>query len=690
MSSAGGGMVLGLDVGSVAAKGLILDTHGRVRGRASAALAGDASAAMLQVLRKLLPELARPVLVGVTGGGKGILDGLPGAVCENDLVATTRAVGVLLPAVRGIIEIGGQQSKWIRLGPGGQMESFALNDQCAAGSGAFLEQQAGRLRLDIRELCAMAASAERAASIAGRCAVFAKSDMIHLQQKGTPMPEIAYGLCVALVRNYRATLLRGSELARPCVLLGGGALNPGLVRAAREVLGLSGEDLLETPEPQFLGAYGVALAATERGSAVAAAAILRIVERRAAGMEEIGMSLQPLPVIAADARPVPETRGDREVRAYLGVDVGSVSTDLCLLSPNGEVLDGIYLRTRGDPVGVLREGLDILRERTGGNLQVLGTGTTGSGRHLAGMLLAADVVKNEITCQLLGARHVLPEVDTILEIGGQDSKYVSVRDGRISDFVMNKICAAGTGSFLEEQGESLGVSILDEFADRALRGTAPTDLGSQCTVFMESEVVRARQRRTPLPDILAGLAYSVARNYLERVVAGRPIGSRVVFQGGVASNRAVVAAFEALLGRPITVHPQNRLSGAIGAALAARDVIAGRPSSFRGLAAVESAQVDRFECRKCANRCQVGRVHAGGGVACFGDICERYSVRDGSAVTSGQPDLVREVEERLESYAGGEPRTGTAGIPRSSMMYDLFPFWATFLRRLGFRVVLPG
>ncbi len=690
MSNARVGLVLGLDVGSVAAKGVILDAQGRVHGRALAALAGDARAAVMKVLRSLLPEPAGPVLVGVTGGGKGLLDQLPGVVGENDLVATARAVGVLLPLVRGVIEIGGHQSKWIRLGPDGQMESFALNDQCAAGSGAFLEQQAGRLRLDIRELSTLAASAERAASIAGRCAVFAKSDMIHLQQKGTPIPEIAYGLCVALVRNYRSTLLRGSELARPSVVLGGAALNPGLVRAVREVFGLSGDDLVETPEPQFLGARGVALAATERGSTLTPATILQFLERRAAATEKVGTSLQPLRATAADGRVEPETRGDREIRAYLGVDVGSVSTDLCLLSPEGEVLDGIYLRTRGDPVSVLREGLEILGRRTCGNLRVLGAGTTGSGRHLAGKLLSADVVKNEITCQLLGAKHALPEVDTILEIGGQDSKYVSVREGRIRDFVMNKICAAGTGSFLEEQGQSLGVSILDEFAAQALRGTVPTDLGSQCTVFMESEVVRARQRQIPLPDILAGLAYSVARNYLERVVAGRPIGTRVVFQGGVASNRAVVAAFEALLGRPVTVHPNNRLSGAIGAALAARDELAGRPSSFRGLDAVKSARVDTFECRVCANLCQVGRVHTGGGVACFGDICERHSVRGGAAPSSGQPDLVREVEQRMESYAGGEPRTGTAGIPRSSMMYDLFPFWATFLRGLGFRVVLPG
>jgi activator of 2-hydroxyglutaryl-CoA dehydratase len=224
---------------------------------------------------------------------------------------------------------------------------------------------------------------------------------------------------------------------------------------------MSGDDLVETPEPQFLAAFGVALAATERGCAIAPATILQYMERRIVGTGAIGTSLAPLRTAAEHGRIEPEIRGDRDIQAYLGVDVGSVSTDLCLLSPEGKVLDGIYLRTRGDPVGVLREGLEILRRRTCARLQVLGTGTTGSGRHLAGKLLAADVVKNEITCQLLGAHHALPEVDTIFEIGGQDSKYVSVREGHIRDFVMNKICAAGTGSFLEEQGQSLGVSILE-------------------------------------------------------------------------------------------------------------------------------------------------------------------------------------------------------------------------------------
>ena len=376
--------------------------------------------------------------------------------------------------------------------------------------------------------------------------------------------------------------------------------------------------------------------------------------------------------------------------AFLGVDVGSVSTDFALISPEGEVLDGIYLNTRGDPLGVLKEGLGILKERVGDRLRVLGVGTTGSGRHLAGKLLGADVVKNEITCQLYGARHVLPEVDTILEIGGQDSKYVSVTDGRVTDFVMNKICAAGTGSFLEEQGESVGVSIRGEFEEIALRGKKPADLGSQCTVFMDTEVVNARQRGVELTDVLAGLAYSVVKNYLERVVAGRTIGEHVVFQGGVASNAAVVAAFEKMLGKPVAVHPYNRISGAIGAAVAARDEAGDAPSSFRGLDCVDTAEARTFECKACSNVCQVSRISTRAGEAYFGDICERFTAGEGQSAESDLPDLVSEVVELLESYAGGEAWLGTAGIPLTSMMYDLLPFWGTLLKSLGFRVVLSS
>ncbi len=691
MGRSGNAAAVGIDLGSVILKAVVVDREGHVLSLASRRQGGKlvpSLVALLQEIREHLRDQA--VKVGVTGGAKGIFEGLDEVALENDLVSTARAAARLYPEARGIVEIGGHQSKWVSLGPEGVLESFSLNDQCAAGSGAFLEQQASRLQVDVERLAAMAYKAERAAPIAGRCAVFAKSDMIHQQQKGTPKEEIAYGLCVALARNFRATLLRGREPTLPALFVGGGALNPGLHRAFVEVFKLSPEDLLTVPEPLFMAAHGVALTALDRELSTTIERLLTHLEGAAAKRAAHGHGHDPLPRLTFETREEPVLHPEGTVEAYLGVDVGSVSTDLCLLSPDGEVLDGIYLATRGDPVAVLREGLAILRDRVGDKLEILGVGTTGSGRHLAGKLLGADVVKNEITCQVLGAHHALPDVDTILEIGGQDSKFIRVEDGRVKDFVMNKICAAGTGSFLEEQGAGLGVSIRGEFAEIASRAEAPADLGSQCTVFMDTEVVRARQRGVPLPDILAGLAYSVAKNYLERVVAGRNIGDHVVFSGGVASNGAVVAAFEALLGKPVTVHPHNRLSGAIGAAVAARAHMASRPvpSRFRGLDAMEDVQVKTFTCKACSNLCQVSRIKFGDEVSYFGDTCERFTARESQHKGEDLPDLFAEVDALLESYGGGEPRLGIAGVPRAVMMLDMFPFWATFLKEVGFSVVL--
>jgi len=701
---------VGLDVGSVALKAVLLNPDGELVRKETRNACGQIVSTAVELIKHMLHEIEGDVAVGLTGEGKNSLNFVDQAYLENDLVSAAKAVSVRYPDVRGMVEVGGHQSKWATIGKGLHLESFSLNDQCAAGSGAFLEQQAGRLKMDLEEFALMAAGAPKGAAIAGRCSVFAKSDMIHQQQKGTPPSEIAYGLCLALARNFRATLMRGRSLVTPAVFIGGGALNKGLYRAFIEVFELSEEELLAVSAPQFYSAAGVAEEARKNAPRLSMEEIFSILEKNTLNSNFSSSSpfgtvtggyRRLIPLLEPKAKtfeePVIEARDT--VHAYMGIDVGSVSTDFCLISPDGNVLDGIYLRTRGDPLGALREGLEILRGRTSDNLEVLGVGATGSGRHLAGKLLGADVVKNEITCQLMGASHILPDVDTILEIGGQDSKYASVSNGRVTEFVMNKICAAGTGSFLEEQGESLGVSIKSEFENIAFTSTSPADLGSQCTVFMDTEVVYARQRGTALSDILSGLSYSVAKNYLERVVAGRPIGQRVVFQGGVASNRAVVAAFENLLGQSITVHPYNRLSGAIGAAVAARDEMTGKKSAFLGLNCVEKAEARTFECKVCTNLCQVSQVEINGAKSYFGDICERYSSTEGlnssfseenSSDLNEIPDLAAEALDLLISYSGGEERLGTAGVPLASFMYDLLPFWATFLKRLGFKVLISG
>ncbi len=679
--------VIGLDLGSVALKGVLLSGDGELLRRTQRTAAGNPSERLAELLRHLLEGISGALKVGVTGGGRSLLEGKPGVTVCNDLVCTATAVRQMHSDVRGVIEVGGHQSKWIRLGAAGDIESFAFNDQCAAGAGAFLEQQAGRLRMGVAEFSRIAAGARQGASIAGRCSVFAKSDMIHLQQKGIPPDEIAFGLCLALARNFQAVLLRGTELVQPALFCGGGALDDGLYRAFCDVLSVTPTQLRRADKPQFLAAHGAALAVAGQAATADVEQLLGL--RAAPARREGGISAPPLAAPSGETLPEPEICPEGLVEAWLGVDVGSVSTDFALIGRDGEVLDGIYLPTRGNPIAVVAEGLALLKSRVGDRLHVLGVGTTGSGRHLAGKLVGADVVKNEITCQLLGARHVCPEVDTILEIGGQDSKFVSVRDGRIADFVMNKICAAGTGSFLEEQAEALGIAIRGEFSALALSSAGPVDLGSQCTVFMDTEVVNARHRGISLPDITAGLALSVARNYMEKVVAGRTVGRNVVFQGGVASNKAVVAAFEQLLGRPVRVNPHNRISGAIGAALAAKREASGSRSRFRGLDAVQEVTSRTFECAVCTNRCQVSRVTVGGEVAHFGDVCERYTAREGAGRSVSQvPDLFGEREVLFESFAGGEPILGTVGMPRASAMMEMFPFWATFFRELGFRVVL--
>ncbi|MBM4355742.1 MAG: hypothetical protein FJ109_18455, partial [Deltaproteobacteria bacterium] len=404
--------VVGLDLGSVALKGILLGCDGEVLRRVQRTAAGNPADRLNQLLGQLLEGIPGPLKVGVTGGGRTLLQGIPGVVECSDLVSTAFAVRLTSPDVLLIIEVGGHQSKWIRLAGSGDIESFAFNDQCAAGAGAFLEQQAGRLRMGVAEFGRIASAARQGASIAGRCSVFAKSDMIHLQQKGIPPDEIAYGLCVALARNFQAVLLRGTALVHPALLCGGGALNDGLYRAFCEVFSVTPNQLRRADRPQFLAAHGAALAALAQARTVELSSLVPAtagVQRGSGG----GEGAAPLAVPAGETLPEPEICPEGLVEAWLGIDVGSVSTDFALLGTDGDVLDGIYLPTRGNPIAVIAEGLAILRSRVGERLHVLGVGTTGSGRHLAGKLVGADVVKNEITCQLLGARHVCPEVDTI-------------------------------------------------------------------------------------------------------------------------------------------------------------------------------------------------------------------------------------------------------------------------------------
>ena len=568
-------MRLGIDIGSLTIKVALLDGDEIVSWRYL-----PSQGVPLLVVRSTLDELFHDIPperirnISVTGSGGRLIGELLSVRYINELVAQTRAVERFYPAARSVIEIGGQDSKLLVLEERDErlvLVDFALNTQCAAGTGSFLEQQATRLGTTIEGFSELASRAKEAPYIAGRCAVFAKSDIVHLQQVGTQLPEILRGLCLALARNFCSDVARGKRFSKPIIFQGGVSMNQGMVSAFETVLDLNPGELIIPEHQVLMPAIGAALSVNEhdgdgfnweaaRARLVKAASQEAKVERHCNRLE------------ARKAFPVQEPVSilDVSTPGFLGIDVGSISTKAVAIDKEGRLLAKVYRWTGGDPLGATKACLRVLAERVGEWLEVCGVGVTGSGRDLVSWYVGADVVKNEITSQYRAATAIDPKVDTVFEIGGQDSKYIRLDDGVVVDFALNKACAAGTGSFLEEQADRLGISV-EELADAAFSTSRPVQLGERCTVFMESDLIHHQQRGAAKVDLAAGLAYSIAINYLNRVVGDKPIGKRVFFQGGVAGNRAVRAAFENILGKSVAVPPHFEVTGALGAALIARE-----------------------------------------------------------------------------------------------------------------------
>ena len=321
---------------------------------------------------------------------------------------------------------------------------------------------------------------------------------------------------------------------------------------------------------------------------------------------------------------------------FLGIDVGSVSTNLVVSDGEDKILSKLYLRTCGTPIDVLTEGLKKLRRQLG-EIRILGVGTTGSGRQLAGVIVGADLVKNEITAHAAASQKMVPDVRTILEIGGQDSKIIFLKNGVVTDFAMNTVCAAGTGSFLDRQAARLDIPI-ERFGEYALRSKTPTRIAGRCAVFAESDMIHKQQTGHGVEDIIAGLCDALVRNYLSNLAKCREIAAPVMFQGGVAANVGIVAAFERALGKRVIIPQYYDVMGAYGAALLARRNYerTGRETSFYGFENAYGAFETRsLECTGCDNRCEVIEVRGNGAVmARWGDRCGKWSGRKTPAAAS--------------------------------------------------------
>ena len=315
------------------------------------------------------------------------------------------------------------------------------------------------------------------------------------------------------------------------------------------------------------------------------------------------------------------------MKYYLGIDVGSVSTNIVLVDEGGLVREAIYRRTNGRPIEAVQKGLQELAGRMPQLPQIRGVGATGSGRRLTGVIVGADAVKNEITAHAIAASLLAPGVQTILEIGGQDSKIIILRSGVVADFAMNTVCAAGTGSFLDQQAARLNIPI-EEFGEIALDSESPVRIAGRCAVFAESDMIHKQQMGANLPDILAGLCEALVRNYLNNVGKGKEILAPVVFQGGVAANEGMIKAFERALGLPVQVPPYFNVMGAVGAAFLAREAVArSGPSRFKGFGVAEASfKTGAFDCSGCANSCEVIEISEGEHIlARWGDRCGKWS-----------------------------------------------------------------
>lgn len=641
---------------------------------------------------------------------------------EVETIAQVMGVTHVVPGVRTIISIGGQDAAIFQLAYEGaqwRLEAFNMNGPCASGTGSFIDQQAERLAQSLygpdfhmnqeqlqgtlEDFIAQGLQATSPAPVACRCTVFTKSDMIHLQNKGETLPNIIAGLHHGNAANYVSTIVANREAFEPIVFIGGMASNRLQVKAFRHYY-----PGLRVPEfHTSMGALGAALQARKQGwrNRVDPARLLEAEKgKRYSFMPAERLELKWTHFDPDNSLPPGRLYGKNPVQACLGVDIGSTTTKYALVDEDGRILHKCYVPTQGKPIEVARKLLGTLLREAGCGVRVAAVATTGSGRNVVGDFLSADLVIDEITAHARGAVAVDPEVDTIFEIGGQDSKYIRIENTHPLDFDMNKVCAAGTGSFLHELANKMKINIVGEFQEIALAAVRPIHLAERCTVFMESDLVSYAQKGACREDLIAGLCYAIVHNYLNRVVEKRAIGRRVMFLGGPSLNQGVVAAFEKVLRRPVLVPRHREVMGAYGAALALLDLVrrgevAPRDRDLESLARTE-VRFSETICRadkKCHNECKLKVYNFDKHKSIWGGECGRYEASRYEGVQ--RSDFFRERQQLFleameeDGASATDPFHGrhskpVVGIPLALHTLEWGVFWSRLFAGLGWGVLL--
>jgi predicted CoA-substrate-specific enzyme activase len=608
----------------------------------------------------------------------------------SEVSAIERALPELGGDFDAIASLGGE-SFLVYLLVNGKITNVLSHNKCAAGSGEFFVHQIGRMRLNIEEAIERSFRG-KVVPLASRCSVHCKSDITHKLNRNEASPEdILHTLHDSMADKVVSLLEKGQRQLKRMLLIGGVSRNSALLSALREKL--PSMEIVVVPESLCFEAWGCAL-----------------LTRDDPHYSSPKISLQPamdsLPPLLSQAGRVrviaPLLRqAPPEGLLVLGLDAGSTTTKAVLLDPSTRgVVASHYTRTRSDPVAATRECLRTIA-REAGNLLVGLIGTTGSARELVGAYLGTSHVYNEISAHATGAIHFDGDVDTIFEIGGQDSKYIRLLNGLPVDYAMNNACSAGTGSFLEESAQGdLGISV-SQIAECALAAASPVQLKATCAAFINSDIRIAFQQGQSRENIVAGLVYAIATNYLTKVKGPRVVGKRVFLQGGVALNHSVGHALAHSVDRTIVIPPNPELMGALGVALLALTRSRGQLDSetdLLSLAAPEMESPGRFTCKACRMQCSIDRFQVAGRRFPFGGRCSLYeNVWKRNARIVAAPDLIGQRAEIIfgpASEKGEGPETDRVrrriGIPRALLTYSLYPLYKAFFSSLGLEVVLSG
>ncbi len=703
------GDLLGIDIGSVSIHGALVDGQGQILQTECEFHHGNLAGSLRKVLNRF--DLARVKAIACTSGTPAIV---ATDARYDDRICVMEAIQRRHGHAGAILTVGGERFSLVTFDEAGTYLGCKTNTSCAAGTGSFLDQQARRLNLPGSETLAALALENSAPfpQIASRCAVFAKTDLIHAQQEGFPLEAICDGLCAGLARNIVDILFAGTHPCEPVIFVGGVSRNRSVVNHLEALLGIK---LVVDPLGSFYGAIGAALNSLADDVMCDGDKAFRAVDDLFRPKAEentyfhppLRLVLSDYPdfsgieryeenVGAADDRASVEVDlyeefpSPGEYAVFLGIDVGSTSTKAVLASPSGAVLAGFYTRTAGQPVAATQRilaALESLASRKFLSLSILGAGTTGSGRKFIGKIIGADLVVDEITAHARAAVELRPDADTIIEIGGQDSKFTTLKNGAVTFSVMNHVCAAGTGSFIEEQAQRLGCPLSD-YATRTENRRAPIT-SDRCTVFMERDINHHLNAGYGIDEALAAALHAIVENYLSKVAVEASIGKTILFQGATAKNRALVAAFEQRLGRPIHVSKFCHLTGAWGGALMMADAKMVR-SRFRGFGLHRlRIPIASEVCGLCNNRCKITVADVEGEKVAFGFLCGRDYEGDQFVDNNRSGfDLLRERRRIFGPPRRRKPADRpTIGLPAALHMADELPLWQGFFARLGIRTV---